>query len=74
MNTLPLEIEDWCGIVRAEYLEMPGLHLTESQVQRLWNFDARTSQAVLHQLVAAGFLTAHDNAYVLADAFAASRP
>ena len=31
---------DWLQLIRAEYHEIPGLHLTKPQVQRLWNLDA----------------------------------
>lgn len=32
-------LQDWLNIVRAEYLEIPGLNLTKAQMQRLWGFD-----------------------------------
>jgi hypothetical protein len=53
-------------LVQAEYLEMPGLHLTRPQVRRLWNLDAGTCDALLNVLVASDFLrrTSRD-AYIL---------
>ena len=42
--------------VRSEYLEMPGLSLTQVQAQRLWGLEAKTCGAVLDALVQAGFL------------------
>jgi hypothetical protein len=59
---------EWLGLVRSEYLEMPGLHLTEAQMQRFWGFDQPTCDDVLHALVAVNFLkrTARDG-YVLAE-------
>jgi hypothetical protein len=30
---------DWIQLIRAEYHEIPGLHLTKPQVQRLWNLE-----------------------------------
>ena len=30
---------DWAQLVRAEYLEVPGLTLTRDQAQRLWGLD-----------------------------------
>ena len=42
--------------VQAEFLEMPGLLLTEAQVRRLWNLDAATCTTVLAELVRARFL------------------
>jgi hypothetical protein len=61
-------ITDWLQLIRAEYLEIPGLCLTKSQVQRLWGLDTVTSEAVLAALVDVRFLrrTRHD-AYVRAD-------
>ena len=46
----------WIQLVRAEYHEMPGLHLTKPQVQRLWNLDTTMCDAVLQALEAAQFL------------------
>lgn len=54
------------ALVQAEYLEMPGLHLTKPQVRRLWCLDTETCDTLLNVLVAADFLrrTPRD-AYVL---------
>jgi hypothetical protein len=61
-------ITDWIQIVRAEYDEMPGLHLTREQVRRLWSLDAPTCDALLEALVQAQFLRRTSNdAYVRAD-------
>jgi hypothetical protein len=65
----PIPIADWLGIIRAEYLEVPGLHLTLAQAQRLWGLDESTSLALLGSLVDVQFLrrTRH-GAYVRASA------
>lgn len=42
--------------IRAEYLEMPDMRLTASQVQRLSGVDVAIGQQVLDDLVLAGFL------------------
>jgi hypothetical protein len=42
--------------IRGEFLEMPGLRLTEQQARRLWNLDAASCSAMLSALVASGFL------------------
>jgi hypothetical protein len=42
--------------VQAEFREMPGLSLTKSQAQRLWQLDEPTCRVILSQLVATGFL------------------
>jgi hypothetical protein len=41
---------------QAEFLEMPGLQLTEAQAARLWSFDSALCSAVLSELVASQFL------------------
>ena len=51
--------------IRAEYVEMPGMRLTLRQVQRLSGVDVTICQAVLEDLVRAGFLrTGIDGAYL----------
>ncbi|MEP7304368.1 MAG: hypothetical protein ABJA98_02510 [Acidobacteriota bacterium] len=49
-------VSDCIRLVQAEYIEMPGMILTERQVRRLWNLDAASCDAVLAALVAAKFL------------------
>jgi hypothetical protein len=57
----------WLEIIRAEYLEVPGLHLTRKQAQRLWNLDPATCAAALGALIDARFLRCTaDGAYVRA--------
>ena len=53
--------------VRAEFLEMPGLHLTPAQAARLWALDQPTSDRILGELADAGFLLrSRKGAYLLA--------
>lgn len=49
--------------VRAEFMEMPGLQLTDQQAQRLWSLDAVTCRQILESLVEVGFLTRRANGY-----------
>jgi hypothetical protein len=42
--------------IKAEYREMPGLSLTRTQAQRLWQLDEGTCRTLLSRLVATGFL------------------
>ena len=42
--------------IQGEFLEMPGLRLTDAQARRLWGLDAATCSALLDALVATGFL------------------
>ena len=51
--------------VQAEFLEMPGLRLTEEQARRLWGLDAISCGALLGTLVDAHFLfQGRDGAYM----------
>jgi hypothetical protein len=61
-------LRDWLTIIRGEYDESPGLHLTRPQMRRLWGFDEETCDAVLDSLVADGFLRrTSDDAFVRQD-------
>jgi hypothetical protein len=42
--------------IESEYLEMPGLKLTEAQAQRLWGLDAASCRVILLTLVRKRFL------------------
>ena len=42
--------------IQGEFLEMPGLRLTEPQARRLWNLDALSCSTVVRVLLDAGFL------------------
>jgi len=42
--------------VRGEYLEMPGLSLTERQAQRLWQLEPEACRSLFRVLVESGFL------------------
>jgi len=57
--------EDVLRRVRGEFLEMPGMRLTEAQAGRLWNLDAASCRAVLTALVDSRFLfTTGDGAFM----------
>ena len=53
-DTPPLA--DWLRLVRAEYLEVPGLHLTKAQIKRLWGLDEQTCDALIRALIDTRFL------------------
>jgi len=60
-------IDDLLRLIQADYLEMPGLHLTKAQIQRLWGLEPDVCDALLDALVAAEFLRQTSrNGYVLA--------
>jgi len=42
--------------VQGEFLEMPGLRVTDAQARRLWGLDAASCDALLGALVEAKFL------------------
>jgi hypothetical protein len=59
MVVLDVPVTDWMHLIRVEYLEMPGLALTRSQMERLWGLDGGTCDEVLAELLARGFLVRH---------------
>jgi len=60
-------LHDWLCLIQAEYLEMPDLHLTKPQIQRLWSLETRMCEALVDALVSAEFLRKTDReTYVLA--------
>jgi len=54
VETTPVDF--WRELIQAEYCEMPGLHLTKPQVQRLWGLDDATCDVVLAALEDEKFL------------------
>lgn len=59
---------DWVRLIRSEYAEMPGLHLSKRQAQRMWNLDARTTDVIFTALEASHFLRRMPNdSYIRAD-------
>jgi hypothetical protein len=52
----PAATDDVLRRVQGEFLEMPGLRLTEAQARRLWNLDAQSCEELLNALVDAKFL------------------
>jgi hypothetical protein len=68
MLATEIDTEAWLQMMRAEYLEIPGLSLTKSQAQRLWGLDGPTCDALLDLMVQTRFLRRTENAlYVLAE-------
>lgn len=49
-------VTDLARQVRAEFEEMPGMHLTFSQVRRVWSLSDRDCDAVLNRLLETGHL------------------
>jgi hypothetical protein len=52
----PITTDDVLRRVQGEFLEMPGLRLTEAQARRLWGLDPKSCAALLNILVDAKFL------------------
>jgi hypothetical protein len=50
------KIRQWMTVVRGEFLEVPGLLLTRTQIQRLWGLDADLCDGVLEALLQTRFL------------------
>jgi len=63
-----ITLRDWMDLIRAEYLEMPGLSLTESQFERMWNLPPVLAQTLLEELQRLCFLRrTKKGTYVRAD-------
>ena len=59
---------EWVRLVRSEYAEMPGLHLSKRQAQRMWNLDAHSADEIFNALEASHFLRRlADDVYIRAD-------
>jgi hypothetical protein len=59
---------EWVRLIQAEYAEMPGLHLSKRQAQRLWNLDAGSTDVIFTALEASNFLRRMPNdIYIRAD-------
>lgn len=56
MSSHLLAIDDVLRRVQGEFLEMPGLRVTEAQARRLWGLDPEACGALLGALVDAKFL------------------
>ena len=68
MLIVDAHITDWLQLIRAEYLEIPGLCLTKAEAQRLWGLDEVTADALLSALEDVTFLRrTQREAYVRAD-------
>jgi hypothetical protein len=59
---------EWTRLIQSEFAEMPGLHLSKRQAQRLWNLDPRTTDVIFNALEASNFLRRTPNdCYIRAD-------
>jgi len=68
MGDTGLGIQEVVRRIRGEFLEMPGLRLTEQQARRLWLLDETACEAVLGALVDARFLArTRDGAFIRQD-------
>lgn len=56
MISVQTPIVNWVELIRSEYLQMPGLCLTATQVQRFWGLDAMRTDSLLDTLVTTRFL------------------
>jgi hypothetical protein len=67
------DVSTWLTRIEAEYREMPGMRLTEPQIQRLWGLDGITCAEVIEALLTEHILTkTRHGAYVRADANASA--
>lgn len=63
-----IAVREWINLIRAEYLEMPGLSLTEAQFERMWNLAPDVAERLLQELQRVCFLRrTKKGTYVRAD-------
>jgi hypothetical protein len=68
MSPAQTTVADWLQIIRGEFAEVPGLHLTRKQFQRLWGLDGDTCDTLLDVLIDQKFLRqTPDQGYVRAN-------
>lgn len=68
MSNQDWDLSRWIRLIQSEYFEMPGLHLTRQQMQRLWGLDHTVCEMVLKTLESSRFLRrTPSDAYVRAD-------
>jgi len=68
MQNKPVAGEELLRRVRSEFVEMPGLRLTEPQARRLWGLDQASCSMLLERLVEVRFLTrTRDGAFLRPD-------
>ena len=60
LHSPPILTDQMLSRVCGEYLEMPGLRLTQKQAQRLWGMDEATCRQILEFLVEVKFLRLSD--------------
>jgi hypothetical protein len=63
-----MRIDDVLQRIQGEFVEMPGLHLTAAQAQRLWGLERDVCDALLEALIDAKFLSrTRDGAFIRID-------
>ena len=60
MYTQEIDVAPWLLRVKAEYNDLPGMHLTKPQIQRLFGLDRATCDALLNALEEVDFLRCID--------------
>jgi hypothetical protein len=60
---------EWTLIIRGEFLEIPGLRLTRTQIQQLWGLRADVCTTVLERLLDQRFLQLTADGYYVHDLF-----
>jgi hypothetical protein len=69
MSPAAAHVTEWLQLIRAEYLEIPGLSLTKPQVQQMWGLDPVTAETLIAALVEGRFLRCtNQQTYVRAEA------
>jgi hypothetical protein len=65
---------EWIQIIRGEFLEIPGLRLTKTQIQQLWGLHADVCTTVLEALLSQGFLQLTADGHYVHGSIGGTRP
>ena len=52
MTPSHMTVSEWLRRIRAEYQEMPGLHLSKVEMQKMWGLEPSMCDALVDVLVA----------------------
>jgi hypothetical protein len=55
-DPITFDVDGMLQIIRAEFLEMPGMRLTRAQFRRLWHLSELDCERLVTDLIAIGFL------------------
>lgn len=64
MVATEVDVSDDICLIKAEFLEIPGVSLTVRQAERLWHLNAAMCRQIVERLIDEGFLRRANVAFV----------